>query len=163
MELPHEEVAGVAFNPNETDIEIFEVSLVPDEKGIEGLKYTNSTSAEMIAENQVEIDELAIINKEIKTQEVKLEGASEKDKKKINQQIEKLKEEKGIKEMRLAEVVEIANKNEADLALSGLNESKSTAGNLTDETFSKRQAEEFESAGNKLLADAEVLRVAKCE
>ena len=29
---------------------------------------------------------------------------------------------------------------------------------LTEETFSKRQAEEFESAGNKLLADAEVLR-----
>ena len=69
---------------------------MPDEKGIEGLKYTNSTSAEMIAENQVEIDGLAIINKEIKAQEVKLEGASEKDKKKINQQIEKLKEEKGI-------------------------------------------------------------------
>jgi len=43
--------------------------------------------------------------------------------------------------------------------LSGLKESKSTAGDLTDETFSKRQAEEFESAGNKLLADAEVLRV----
>ena len=158
IELPHEEVAGIAFNPNETDIEIFEVSLVPDEKGIEGLKYTNSTSAEMIAENQVEIDELAIINKEIKAQEVKLEGASEKDKKKINQQIEKLKEEKGIKEMRLAEVVEIANKNEADLALSGLDESKYTAEILTEETFSKRQAEEFESAGNKLLADAEVLR-----
>ena len=159
MELPHEEVAGVLFNPNETDIEIFEVSLVPDEKGIEGLKYTNSTSAEMIAENQVEIDELAIINKEIKAQEVKLEGASEKDKKKINQQIEKLKEEKGNKEMRLAEVIEIANKNEADLAFSGLNESKYTAENITEETFSKRQAEEFESAGNKLLADAEALRV----
>ena len=31
--------------------------------------------------------------------------------------------------MRLAEVVEVANKNEADLALSGLDESKSTAGN----------------------------------
>ena len=60
--------------------------------------------------------------------------------------------------MRLAQVVEIANKNEADLALSGLNESKSIAGNLDDETFSKRQAEEFESAGNKLLADAEALR-----
>jgi len=146
------------FNPNETDIEVFEVSLVPDEKGIEGLKYTNSTSAEMIAENQVEIDELAIINKEIKAQEVKLEGASEKDKKKINQQIEKLKEERGNKEMRLAEVVEIANKKEADLALSGLNESKSTAANLSEETFSKRQAEEFEGAGNKMLADAEVLR-----
>ena len=97
MDLPQEEVAGLLFNPNETDIDIFEVSLVPDEKGIEGLKYTNSTSAEMIAKNQVEIDELAIINKEIKTQEVKLEGASEKDKKKINQQIEKLKEEKGDK------------------------------------------------------------------
>ena len=159
MELPHEEVAGVAFNPNETDIEIFEVSIIADEKGIEDLKYTNSASVEMIAKNQVVIDELAIINKEIKTQEASLDGASEKDSKKINQQIVKLKEEKEIKEMRLAEVVEVANKNEADLALSGLNESKSTAGNLTDETFSKRQAEEFESAGNKLLADAEVLRV----
>ena len=159
MELPHEEVAGVTFNPNEKDIEIFEVSLVADEKGIEDLKYTNSASVEMIAKNQVDIDELAIINKEIKTQEVSLDGASEKDAKKISQQIVKLKEEKEIKEMRLAEVVEIANKNEADLALSGLNESKSTTGGLTDETFSKRQAEEFESAGNKLLADAEVLRV----
>ena len=57
--------------------------------------------------------------------------------------------------MRLAEVVEIANKNEADLAFSGLDESKYTAEILTEETFSKRQAEEFESAGNKLLADAE--------
>ena len=159
MELPHEEVAGVTFNPNEKDIEIFEVSLVADEKGIEDLKYTNSASVEMIAKNQVDIDELAIINKEIKTQEVSLDGASEKDAKKISQQIVKLKEEKEIKEMRLAEVVEVANKNEADLALSGLNESKSAAGGLTDETFSKRQAEEFESAGNKLLADAEVLRV----
>ena len=159
MELPHEEVAGVAFNPNETDIETFEVSIVADEKSVEDLEYTNSSSVEMIEKNQVEIDELAIINKEIKTQEAKLDVASDKDAKKINQQIGKLKEEKEIKEMRLAEVVEVANKNEADLALSGLNESKSTAGNLTDETFSKRQAEEFESAGNKLLADAEVLRV----
>ena len=159
MELPHEEVAGVAFNPNKTDIETFEVSLVADEKGIEDLKYTNSSSVEMIAKNQVDIDELAIIKKEIKSQEAALGRASEKEAKKINQQIVKLKEEKEMKEMRLAEVVEVANKNEADLALSGLNESKSTAENLTDKTFSKRQAEEFESAGNKLLADAEVLRV----
>ena len=158
MELPHEEVAGVAFNPNETDIETFEVSVIADEKAIDNLKYTNSASLEMIAENQVEINELAIINKEIKTQEAQLDGASDKDAKKINQQIGKLKEEKELKEMRLAEVVEVANKNEADLALSGLNESKSTAGNLTDDTFSKRQAEEFESAGNTLLADAELLR-----
>jgi hypothetical protein len=159
MELPHEEVAGVAFNPNETDIETFEVSIVADEKGIEDLKYTNSASVEMIAKNQVDIDELVIIKKEIKSQEAALYGASGKETKKINQQIVKLKEEKEIKEMRLAEVVEVANKNEADLALSGLNESKSAAGNLTAETFSKRQGEEFENAGNKLLADAEVLRV----
>ena len=159
IDFPYEEVAGVSFNPNEIDIEIFEVSRVADEKSIKDLTYTSSSAAEMIAENQVEIDELAIINKEIKTQQAKLEGASESEAKKINQQIGKLKEEKEIKDMRLAEVVEVANKNEADLALSGLNESKSTAGNLSDETFSKRQAEEFESAGNKLLADAEVLRV----
>jgi hypothetical protein len=158
-ELPYEQVAGLSFNPNESDIETFEVSIVADEKSMEDLKYTNSASVEMIANNQEEMDELVIINKEIKTQEAKLDGASDSETKKIKQQIEKLEEEKQIKEIHLAEVVEVANKNEADLALSGLNESKSTAENITAETFSKRQAEKFENAGNKLLADAEILRV----
>ena len=34
IDFPYEEVAGVSFNPNEIDIEIFEVSRVADEKSI---------------------------------------------------------------------------------------------------------------------------------
>ena len=152
-------VAGEEFRSNE-DPEVYEVTTtVIKDSPLNTESFSNSYSKGKVQESEQEINEINDLEKELKL--LSNELATIEDEKqivKLNNKIESLKVKKIESELKLAVVYQVINENELTIAKAKIDIVKEQSMALVNDSYEFKQAEAYESAGNKLVDQALVLR-----
>ena len=152
-------IAGEEFSSNQQP-EVYKVAaVVIEQKQPEVDNFSTTSSKELMSNNLAEIDEVVDYNKELDNLNQQLNTTeNDKEVKKIQKKISTLEAKKLDKELKLAEVYELANNNEISISKSKLEVVKKQSNALVNDSYEFNQATAYEVAADELLSQAEQYR-----
>ena len=155
----NQNIAGEEFSSNQQP-EVYKVAaVVIEQKQPEVDNFSTTSSKELMSNNLAEIDEVVDYDNELDNLNQQLNTTeNDKEVKKIQKKISTLEAKKLDKELKLAEVYELANNNEISISKSKLEVVKKQSNALVNDSYEFNQATAYEVAANELLSQAEQYR-----